>query len=197
MADLAAAAARTGRRDQACEILDRLTGAVTGGLSTRLVLLTERARALLVEVDDAEPHFLRAATDPAGTRWPFERAQAELEYAQWLRRGRRGADARPLLLAALETFRRLGARGWTALAHAELRASGVSLVAAEPDALADLTPQQQQIIRLAARGLTNKEIAEHLFLSPRTVATHLYRSFPKLGITARAQLRDILPGTAD
>jgi DNA-binding CsgD family transcriptional regulator len=193
VADLAAAAARTGRRDHACEILDRLTGSVTGGLSTRLILLTERARALLVEVDDAEPHFRRAATDPAGTRWPFERAQAELEYAQWLRRRRRGTDARPLLLAALETFRRLGARGWTALAHAELRASGVSLVAAEPDALADLTPQQQQIIRLAARGLTNKEIAEQLFLSPRTVATHLYRSFPKLGITARAQLRDILP----
>jgi DNA-binding CsgD family transcriptional regulator len=193
VADLAAAAARTGRRDQACEIVDRLTGAATGGLSTRLVLLTQRARALLVEVDNAEPHFLRAATDPAGTRWPFERAQAELEYAQWLRRRRRGGDARPLLLAALETFRRLGARGWTELAHAELRASGVSLVAAEPDALADLTPQQQQIIRLAARGLTNKEIAEQLFLSPRTVATHLYRSFPKLGITARAQLRDILP----
>lgn len=65
-----------------------------------------------------------------------------------------------------------------------------------PDALAELTPQQQQIIRLAARGLTNREIAEKLFLSPRTVGSHLYRSFPKLGITARSQLRDLLEGFA-
>lgn len=59
-------------------------------------------------------------------------------------------------------------------------------------ALLRLSPQQQQIVRLAAHGLTNREIGERLFLSPRTVGSHLYRVFPKLGITARAQLRDLL-----
>jgi DNA-binding NarL/FixJ family response regulator len=56
-----------------------------------------------------------------------------------------------------------------------------------------LTPQQQQVAELAASGLTNKQIGEQLFLSPRTVATHLYELFPKLGITSRAALRDALP----
>jgi DNA-binding NarL/FixJ family response regulator len=57
-----------------------------------------------------------------------------------------------------------------------------------------LTPQQLQIASLAAAGLTNKQIAERLFLSPRTVSTHLYQIFPKLGITSRAALRDALSG---
>ena len=194
LADLAGAAARTGRRDEARQVVDRVTGELDGAASPRLALLIERARAQLADPDAAELHLTRALADPTGGRWPFERAQTELEYAQWLRRHRRrAADARPILLAALETFRRLGARAWEELAHAELRASGVSTAPVEPEAFAELTPQQQQIIRLAAQGLTNRDIAERLFVSPRTVATHLYRSFPKLGITARAQLRDILP----
>ena len=61
-----------------------------------------------------------------------------------------------------------------------------------PDRLDGLTSQQRQIIRLAARGLTNREIGERMFLSPRTVGSHLYRSFPKLGVTTRSQLRDLL-----
>ncbi|WP_345538221.1 helix-turn-helix transcriptional regulator [Phytohabitans rumicis] len=194
LAGLAAAAARTGRRDRARQVVDLVAARLDGTASPRLALLVERGRALLADPDAAERHFAGALADPEGRQWPFERAQTELEYAQWLRRQRRrAADARPYLLAALETFHRLGARPWEELAQAELRASGVSLAPAEPDAFAELTPQQQQIIRLAARGLTNREIAERLFVSPRTVATHLYRSFPKLGITNRAQLRDILP----
>jgi DNA-binding NarL/FixJ family response regulator len=63
---------------------------------------------------------------------------------------------------------------------------------APPAALTELTPQQQQIVRLAARGLSNREIGERLFLSPRTVGSHLYRSYPKLGVSTRAQLRDLL-----
>jgi DNA-binding NarL/FixJ family response regulator len=64
-----------------------------------------------------------------------------------------------------------------------------------PSAFTELSPQQQQIVQLAARGLTNREIGEKLFLSPRTVGSHLYRVFPKLGITARSQLRDVVEGT--
>lgn len=102
------------------------------------------------------------------------------------------AEARPLLTGALDTFRRLGARPWIDRAKAELRAAGIEADAAAPGALTELSPQQQQIVRLAAHGLTNREIGERLFLSPRTVGSHLYRVFPKLGITARAQLRDLL-----
>ena len=63
---------------------------------------------------------------------------------------------------------------------------------AERDALGELTPQQRQIVRLASDGLTNREIGDRLFLSPRTVGSHLYRSFPKLGVVGRHQLRDVI-----
>ena len=56
----------------------------------------------------------------------------------------------------------------------------------------ELTPQQRQIVRLASDGLTNREIGDRLFLSPRTVSSHLYRSFPKLGVADRHQLRDVI-----
>jgi DNA-binding CsgD family transcriptional regulator len=127
---------------------------------------------------------------------PFERAQVRLDYAEWLRRRRRAVAARPLLGAALDVFERLGARPWTERARAELRAAGVtpgSAPSTSLDALAELTAQQLQIARLAAAGLTDREIGERIFLSPRTVGFHLYRIFPTLGITSRAQLRDALP----
>jgi DNA-binding CsgD family transcriptional regulator len=63
---------------------------------------------------------------------------------------------------------------------------------AERDALGELTPQQRQIVRLASDGLTNREIGDRLFLSPRTVSSHLYRSYPKLGVAGRNQLRDVV-----
>ncbi len=102
-------------------------------------------------------------------------------------------DAKPVLAAALETFRHLGAAPWIRRAEAELRACGVAESAppAARDALAELTAQQREIVLLASRGLTNAEIADRLFLSPRTVASHLYRSYPKLGIAGRHQLRDL------
>jgi DNA-binding NarL/FixJ family response regulator len=89
---------------------------------------------------------------------------------------------------------RLGARSWAQRAQAELRACGVAVAdaPAERDALGELTPQQRQIVRLASDGLTNREIGDRLFLSPRTVSSHLYRSFPKLGVADRHQLRDVI-----
>ena len=56
----------------------------------------------------------------------------------------------------------------------------------------DLTPQQREIVRLAGSGLTNREIAGRLFLSPRTVSSHLYRAYPKLGVSGRHQLRTVI-----
>ncbi|MGW0548269.1 helix-turn-helix transcriptional regulator [Streptomyces altiplanensis] len=194
LADLAAAAVRSGRREDAAAIVERCTRALADQASPRLRALLSRARGLLAAPEDAEPHFRAALADPVFEHWPFERAQTLLDLAEWLRRRRRIAEARAPLTDALEAFRRLGARPWIERARAESRAAGLDVTDTVPDALAELSPQQQQIIRLAARGLTNREIGEKLFLSPRTVSSHLYRSFPKLGITARSQLRDLIEG---
>ncbi|MEV0388408.1 LuxR C-terminal-related transcriptional regulator [Nonomuraea sp. NPDC050643] len=194
LAELAAAAVRCGRRSEAVAIVERSACAPADNASPRLRALISRARGLLADLEDAEPHFRAALADPALEYWPFERAQTLLDLAEWLRRRRRIAEARGPLTEALEVFRRLGARPWIERARAESRAAGLDVTDSTPDALAELSPQQQQIIRLAARGLTNREIGERLFLSPRTVGSHLYRSFPKLGITARSQLRDLIEG---
>ncbi|MGC0418031.1 AAA family ATPase [Embleya sp. AB8] len=192
IADLAAAAVRCGRRAEAAALVERSARTLGDNASPRLRALLDRARGLLADGAAAEAHFRAALADPELDRWPFERAQTRLDFAEWLRRRRRIAEARAPLTDALETFRRLGARPWIERARSEARAAGLDVAHSTPDALAELSPQQQQIIRLAARGLTNREIAERLFLSPRTVGSHLYRSFPKLGITARAQLRDLI-----
>jgi DNA-binding CsgD family transcriptional regulator len=166
--------------------------AIADGASPRLRALVSRARDLLADPEDAEPHFRAALADPGLEHWPFERAQTLLDLAEWLRRRRRVTEARGPLAEALRTFRRLGARPWIERAGSEARAAGLDITDPAPDALARLSPQQQQIIRLAARGLTNREIGERLLLSPRTVGSHLYRSFPKLGVAARSQLRDLV-----
>ncbi|MFE9610865.1 AAA family ATPase [Streptomyces sp. NPDC006012] len=194
LADLAAAAVRCGRREEAATIGERCARTLAQNASPRLRALISRARGLLADPEDAEQHFRSALADPVLEHWPFERAQTLLDLAERLRRRRRIAEARAPLTEALETFRRLGARPWIERARAESRAAGLGVTDTAPDALAELSPQQQQIIQLAARGLTNREIGEKLFLSPRTVGSHLYRSFPKLGITARSQLRDLIEG---
>jgi DNA-binding CsgD family transcriptional regulator len=194
--ELAESAARSGHHAEATVIVERSARALARGGSPRLRSLVHRSRALLADPEHAEPAFLAALADPALERWPFERAQTLLDYAEWLRRRRRIAEARPFLTSAYDIFRRLGARPWRERAQAELRAAGLDVHPADHGAIAGLSPQQQQIVRLAARGLTNREIGERLFLSPRTVGSHLYRTFPKLGVTARSQLRDVVEAAA-
>ncbi|WP_063763612.1 helix-turn-helix transcriptional regulator [Streptomyces sp. NRRL S-646] len=193
LADLAAAAARTGRQDAARAVVDRLADRLTNSSSRHRALLF-RARALLADADEAEQCFRAALDEPYAEDRPFAHAHTQLDYGEWLRRRLRSGQARPLLAAALETFGRLGAEPWTSRALAELRAAGIRQSPGVSDSLPALTPQQQEIVRLAARGLTNREIGERLQLSPRTVGSHLYRSFPKLGVTARSQLRDLVDG---
>jgi DNA-binding CsgD family transcriptional regulator len=190
LGDLAAVAVRTGHRDEAAALLDRSVRELGDGPSPRLAALLARAEALLSE--DPEPAFRRALAHPAGEQWPFERAQILLDQGQWLRRERRVSQARSPLTGALAVFERLRARPWADRARTELRAAGVTAARKADSAFAGLTAQQQQIARLAAQGLTNREIGERLLLSPRTIAFHLYGIFPKLNITARAQLRDIV-----
>ncbi|MBF9066709.1 helix-turn-helix transcriptional regulator [Streptacidiphilus fuscans] len=193
LADLAAAAVRVGRIDDARVVLDATVRGLGPDRSPRVHAVVERATALLSEPDAAEEHFLAAVADPAAAGWAFEHALTQLDFGEWLRRRRRTAEARPRLQHALETFRRLDARPWLERAAAELRVAGASVPAAVDTApTADLTAQELQIAELAAQGLTNRDIASRLYLSPRTVGYHLHKIFPKLGIKTRAQLRDAL-----
>jgi len=147
------------------------------------------ARALVYRCEamlSGEESSFRAAID-LGAR-PFEQARTELLYGEWLRRGKRKAEARSRLQRALETFERLGARPWADRARTELTATGLQLAGGTVPAGAPLTPQELQIARLAGRGLSNKDIAAHLFLSPKTVAYHLYKAYPKLGVGGRQEL---------
>jgi DNA-binding CsgD family transcriptional regulator len=194
VADLAAAAVRADRRMEGQDIVERALSHLDGTASPRLEQLIARARGLLADPAKSGACFGAALADPAGDQWPFERAQLRLDYGEWLRRRRRINDAKPVLAEALATFGRLGARSWAQRAGTELRACGVAVTgtAADRDALEELTPQQRQIVRLASAGLTNRQIGDRLFLSPRTVSSHLYRSYPKLGVAGRNQLRDVI-----
>ncbi len=194
VADLAAAAVRADRRMEGRDVIERALSQLNGIASPRLEQLIARARGVLADPAQAGAYFDKGLSDPAGDQWPFERAQLRLDHGEWLRRSRRINDAKPVLTQALETFRRLGARSSAQRAEAELRACGVAAAdaPAERDALSELTPQQRQIVRLASDGLTNRQIGDRLFLSPHTVSSHLYRSYPKLGVAGRNQLRDVI-----
>ena len=98
--------------------------------------------------------------------------------------------ARTQLAAARDGFDRLGAAAWSRRASTELLATGATRQVVGDGGEASLTPQERQVAQLAATGLTNREIAARLYVSPRTVSAHLYRTFPKLGISSRAALRD-------
>ncbi|WP_243057476.1 LuxR family transcriptional regulator [Nocardioides sp. SR21] len=161
----------------------------TGGPRHRFQLAAAQA---LVAAEDAEPFHLAAVTNQAAARWPFDLANAQLEYGIWLRRRYRQSQARLQLQPALDTFTRLGTRAWADIARAELRAAGVATEPVESTAWASLTGQEREVVRRAAAGMTNPEIAAALYLSPRTVSSHLYNAFPKLGVTSRAQLRDVV-----
>ncbi|MEU2420750.1 LuxR family transcriptional regulator [Streptomyces sp. NPDC007851] len=192
LGDLAAAAVRAGQADDARAVLDAVSHDPKPDPSARLATVLHRATALLTDTDEAERHFRAALDDPATDAWPFEKALVRLDFGEWLRRRRRSVEARPHLAAALDCFQRLDARPWTERTTAELRAAGAPGAAPGASATGELTPQERQIAELAAQGLTNRDIAARLYLSPRTVGYHLHKIFPKLGITARAQLRDAL-----
>lgn len=192
LGDLAAAAVRAGRREDARTVVEAVEHSLEPDRSPRLAAVLHRAAALLSDTEDAERHFRAALADLATDCWPFEKALTQLDFGEWLRRQRRSTEARPHLGAALECFQRLDARPWTDRTAAELRASGAPTAAATTRAAGELTAQERQIAELGAQGLTNRDIAARLYLSPRTVGYHLHKIFPKLGIRSRAQLRDAL-----
>ena len=188
LGDLAEAAIRTDRAGQARALLARFApaGGVTAAPWTEASVLY--ARPLLDPSDEA----FRAALESSLARWPSYRARVLLEHGTWLRRHRRPVDARGPLRAARDAAHALGLEPWAERARAELRATGEDSQQHTAAAWAVLSPQELQIAQLAAAGHSNREIAERLYLSQRTVASHLYRIYPKLGIKSRAKLHSIL-----
>ena len=192
---LAEAAVATGRRDEARAILLGLEALSGDDAPPAAAVALEYARAALADDVDAESLF-RAALDGACRRAPWHRARAELAYGSWLRRHRRVVESRTVLRQARHTFDVLGALEWAHRADQELRATGERGWRPTTDRTALLSPQESEIARLAAEGLSNREIGQRLYLSHRTVGSHLYRIFPKLGITSRGQLGTALASDA-
>ena len=155
------------------------------------------AHGLALLSDDPEPLFERAlAAYDEGDR-PYGQAWASLALGEHLRRSGRRVDARRHLRGALEGFHDLGAEPLADRAARELRASGETARRRNPATLTDLTPTEMSIARLVSRGMSNKEVAEQCWVSPRTVAFHLRNVFAKTGLTSRAQLSQLDLDTQD
>jgi DNA-binding CsgD family transcriptional regulator len=192
--DLVEAAVRAGQPDLAARPREVFTTWAAAIGQRWASALAARCAALTASDSDAEPRYRGAIAAHEGDGRPFEQARTRLLYGEWLRRNQRRADAREQLLAAAGAFARMGARPWRERAESELRATGAGQVmVTADDPLARLTPQELQVVRLAAAGLSNKQIGAQLFLSPRTVGYHLYRAFPKLGVTTREELARYAP----
>ena len=205
--DLLEAAVRAGDRELAERTLERLAGWAGGIRQDAADALVLRGEALLAPDEETAARAFGAALRlyQKADR-PFDRARTQLLWGERLRRERRRTEARVPLAAALETFERLGAHPWAERARQELAAGAGQPAAAgsavvsrtnspAEAALAALTSQEAQIVRLAARGLSNRDIAARLILSPRTVGHHLYKAYPKLGVLSRTELPALL-GTA-
>jgi DNA-binding CsgD family transcriptional regulator len=188
------AAVRAGDPDRAASAFAWYTAWAEASGHDHFAALVERCRGLLASDADAGAHYERAAelhraAELASHGFPFESARTDLLLGEWLRRARRVNEAKSRLRSAAAVFERLGAEPWTERVRRELRAAGdAGPVEAAPDLAGKLTPQELQVVRLAAAGLSNREIGEQLFLSPRTAGYHLYKAYPKLGVASRTEL---------
>ena len=190
--DLIEAYARAGRRDDALARLDTFEarGRKTG--SRWAEAATGRLRALLAPDAEMRTAFEAALALHEGLPMPFEHARTLLCFGERLRRARQRADAREPLKEALETFERLGARGWAERARTELRATGEQQTRRTETAAEQLTPHELQIAVLVSQGMTNREAAAALFLSPKTIEYHLGQIYRKLDVRGRAQLARLM-----
>ena len=183
------ALARAGQPDRARAALERFARQAERTQRPWALAAAERCRGILAEPGDVAGHFTRALELHESGGQPFERARTQLAFAERLRRARQRAEARPHLLAALETFERLGARPWARRARDELEATGGPTgPRAEAPGGDELTPGELKIALLVAQGLTNREVAAALFLSPKTVEHHLSSIYRKLDVRSRTQL---------
>ncbi|BEK85669.1 helix-turn-helix transcriptional regulator [Nocardia seriolae] len=187
--DMVEAACRTGRFDDAAAGVELITAWAEHSRARWALAAADIGRALLAEEDRAEYYYRRALalSEPRPTN--FARARAQLLYGKWLRRVRRRRDAAEQLRSAADAFEFIGASAWVGRARNELELTGTG--AKPAGGATPLTAQESQVARLAAQGLTNREIGAELFLSPRTVGHHMSRILEKLGLTGRSELRGI------
>lgn len=190
VADLVEAAVRDGNPDRVADQFTQFERWAVHVDSPVATALLRRCQAML---EDSEEYYRAALDLYAKHGGRFDQARTQLLYGEWLRRRRRRSEARAELDAALTGFKRMGALTWEARATSELTALGErpTLEPVADDPLKNLTPQEVQVVRLAATGLSNKEIGAQLFLSPRTIGHHLYRAYPKLGVTRRIELAQL------
>lgn len=193
--DYVEACARLNEPDRGSAVFARFEAWAEASDQPWATAVAQRCRALLAPSTAAETHYQGALDLHAQGGRPFEQARTRLLYGEWLRRVRRRADAGAQLRAALDDFTTLGATPWAERTRRELTAAGARV--AEPasptqsTALSALTPQELQVVQLAATGATNRQIGAQLFLSPRTVGSHLYRAYPKLGVSSRSELAQL------
>jgi DNA-binding CsgD family transcriptional regulator len=195
--DLVEACARAGRLDQAQSAFNGFETFTSAGAPPWALALAQRCRALLSDGPEAVAAYEEALRLHTDTNRAYDRARTELLLGEHLRRNRQRIDSREHLRTALSMFEALGASSWADRARAELRASGETARRREPSTLTQLTPQQLQVARFVAEGMSNKEVAAQMFLSPRTVDAHLRSVFSKLGVTSRARLAQQLPLRTD
>jgi DNA-binding CsgD family transcriptional regulator len=184
---LAETAVHIGRQAEARNVVAELEPVAKTTPAPTLHMHLSYARAVLADDQDAEKLFVAALRRDL-VRWPWVKARLELAYGSWLRRQRRVAESREPLRSAQTVLELIGATTWAEAARAELRATGERTVSQSAQVHETLSGQELQIARLAAEGMSNREIGERLYLSHRTVASHLYRAFPKLNVTSRSQL---------
>jgi DNA-binding CsgD family transcriptional regulator len=186
--ELAEAASRTGDRallEAALQWLSERTRAIS---SDWVIGIEHRVRALLSEGEVADGLYRESIAHLARTRVRVELARTHLLYGEWLRRERRRRDAREHLRTALEAFTGMGADAFAGRAERELLATGERARKRTVDTRDELTPQEEQVARLAAKGRTNREIAAQLFITQSTVEYHLRKAFRKLDVKSRTQL---------
>jgi DNA-binding CsgD family transcriptional regulator len=195
--DLIEALVRAGRTEQAEHALGALERQALATGRTWALAAAARCRGLLAGEEGYEPELREALAWHEQTPTPFERARTELCLGERCRRTRRRAEARLWLHAALETFERLGAEPWAERARQELVASGEQAPRRAVPGAHELTPQELQVALVVARGATNREAAAALFLSPKTIETHLGRVYRKLQVRSRTELARRLASEAE
>jgi ATP/maltotriose-dependent transcriptional regulator MalT len=190
--ELIEAAVRCGEREIAAAALDQLSERTSLSGSQWARGIEARSRALIAGGQDAEDFYLEAIRQLSRSRMTVHLARAHLIYGEWLRRENRRADARGQLRTAHQMLASMGADGFAERAARELRATGERVRNRTTDPPARLSARETQIARLAGDGLSNRQIAAQLFISPHTVEYHLHKIFAKLAIASRNQLPSAL-----
>jgi DNA-binding NarL/FixJ family response regulator len=191
--ELMEAAIRSGNAELAPDALARLLESANASATDWGLGIAARSQALLSEGESTERLYREAIERLSRTRLRPELARAHLLYGEWLRREGRRLDARAQLRTAHDMFAAIGMEAFAERARRERLATGEKVRKRTVETPDQLTPQEEQIARLAGDGLSNPDIGARLYISPRTVEWHLHKVFAKLGVTSRQGLASALP----